>query len=75
MPIYEYICNSCANEFEKIVLTSSPHIICPRCGSGKIHKKVSTFAFTSSRSSSGPSGAGSSSCSTCVSKNCSQCGQ
>ncbi|MGA1867972.1 MAG: FmdB family zinc ribbon protein [bacterium] len=74
MPIFEYICHSCENEFEKIVFNSSAQIICPRCGSDKIQKKLSAFAFKSTRSSSGSAGAGSSSCSTCVSKNCSQCG-
>ena len=48
MPIYEFQCAKCANEFEELVMSSKPEAIakvaCPECGSHKVKKKVSTFA-------------------------------
>ena len=44
MPIYEYKCSGCGNEFEKIVkLNESPD--CPGCGSSEVEKLV-TFSAT-----------------------------
>ncbi len=43
MPIYEYRCSSCGNEFEKLVRASdTPE--CPSCHSEKLDKKLSVFA-------------------------------
>lgn len=33
MPIYEYICEECRNPFERIVLSKTERIACPKCGS------------------------------------------
>ena len=33
MPIYEYVCDDCKNPYEKIVLSKSTQIACPKCGS------------------------------------------
>jgi putative FmdB family regulatory protein len=33
MPIYEYVCEQCKNQFEKLVLSRSEKIACPSCGS------------------------------------------
>ncbi len=33
MPIYEYICDECQNPFERIVLSKTEKISCPKCGS------------------------------------------
>ena len=53
MPIYEYRCSGCGNEFEKLVRSSdTPE--CPSCHSQKLDKKLSVFA-TSSQESSGAS--------------------
>ena len=44
MPLYEYHCNDCEEDFEKMVRFSeasqSPE--CPKCGSKKTHKQIST---------------------------------
>ena len=43
MPIYEYRCSSCGNEFEKLVRASdTPE--CPSCHGQKLDKKLSVFA-------------------------------
>lgn len=44
MPIYEFICNKCGNEFEELVKSSESKVRCPRCNSTKIDKCFSTFS-------------------------------
>ncbi len=44
MPIYEYACPSCGNEFETIHRISDPPPPCPTCGKG-VQKKISLSAF------------------------------
>jgi putative FmdB family regulatory protein len=68
MPIYEFICEECFEEFEKLVgfNQSEIELDCPTCGSELIRKKISSFAAhaggggrresTVSRSSCGPTG-------------------
>jgi putative FmdB family regulatory protein len=74
MPIFEYQCGQCENEFEKLVLNTSEKIACPKCKSKKVHRIMSAFAFSvggkfkSTASSSCGSCASPSSCSTCGSK-------
>ncbi len=59
MPIYEYRCKKCDNNFEKLVsLSSKDKIKCPKCESGNVVKKMSMTA-------SGKSG-----CGTCSSTSC-----
>ena len=46
MPIYEYICNACSNEFEEWQkITDSPVRKCPSCGKRKVERLVSLSAF------------------------------
>jgi putative FmdB family regulatory protein len=60
MPIFEYRCRSCGDEFELLVLgTEVP--VCPSCEAEDLEKKLSTFASGSSSRSRGrslPSGGG-----------------
>ncbi len=70
MPIYEYECEACKNEFEDLILGSAPEPkVCPKCGSEKICRLVSTFGFAG-RGGRG----GGSSCSGCSAKSCGGCG-
>ena len=55
MPIYEYICEDCNTQFEKIVINKQQEISCPKCASKKATIQLSVFATTSSNGSSGPS--------------------
>ena len=51
MPLYEYSCQECGNQFEKMVRLgqSSDGIavaqapVCPQCGSVQTHKQISNF--------------------------------
>jgi len=54
MPIYEYICDDCQAEFEKLVLNKQQEIACPKCTSKKATIQLSVFA-TSNSSANGSS--------------------
>ena len=57
MPIYEYRCDACGSQFEKLVRASSPAVACPGCGGEKLEQQYSTFAAT--MGAGGAKGAGS----------------
>lgn len=46
MPIFEYVCQSCQNQFELLVRQSTK-IECPECKSVKLEKQLSVFAAVS----------------------------
>jgi putative FmdB family regulatory protein len=47
MPIYEYECNQCENQFEALVRSDTvPE--CPECHSTELKKMLSVFATTAS---------------------------
>ena len=72
MPIFEYHCPACDENFEKIVFNNKTKIQCPRCNSAKVAKKVSAFSFKSGSkfvASSSKSGG----CSSCAGHHCSTC--
>lgn len=60
MPIYEYRCERCQNEFESFVWSSRDEeaVECPRCGSKDVKKLMSSFASKASLSSVLGSGCG-----------------
>ena len=66
MPIYEYHCESCQNDFEKLVLGGREPKGCPTCSSDQVSRLVSAFSFKSAGSvrvpDSGSSASSSSSC-------------
>ena len=43
MPIYEYVCEACGQEFEKMMRFSEADLspLCPTCGSEETHKQIS----------------------------------
>ena len=45
MPIYEYKCNECQNEFEELVSGQNDLPPCPKCGSAKVAKLMSACAI------------------------------
>jgi putative FmdB family regulatory protein len=53
MPIYEYICDSCNERFEKIVINKHAEITCPKCSSKKATIQLSVFATAGSSTPSG----------------------
>ena len=44
MPIYEYECASCGNEFELLLRNSSATPVCPGCTGTDLRKKMSAPA-------------------------------
>lgn len=66
MPIFEYKCNQCEKEFEKLVF-GNQQIYCPKCSSEDVQKKFSLFAM------SGVQSASSSGCTSCTSSSCTSC--
>lgn len=76
MPIYEYACCNCSEEFEKLVFRSDEAVTCPKCESTNVQKKMSVCGFksggdkgaASSRTSSVSSG-----CSGCAGGSCATC--
>jgi putative FmdB family regulatory protein len=70
MPIYEYRCEKCGDEFEELVMGSDPEVRCPRCESDRVCRRMSAASFkTGSKFSSSAGG----SCAGCSSTTCSTC--
>ncbi|MGB2591851.1 MAG: zinc ribbon domain-containing protein [Candidatus Acidiferrum sp.] len=61
MPIYEYVCDDCQAQFEKIVINKQQEISCPKCASKKATIQLSVFATANANGSSAKSSGGSSS--------------
>jgi putative FmdB family regulatory protein len=74
MPIYEFACDDCGKEFEKLFRSTSVRKppTCPHCDSRNVHKKFSTFATAGGEPGKGRGGA--TSCATCSSGSCATCG-
>lgn len=48
MPIFEFVCKQCGNEFDVLVSSSKKdEIKCSACGSVQLKKKLSSFSTTS----------------------------
>ena len=61
MPIYEYTCKSCGEEFETLVRASSTPD-CPECHSTELEKKLSVFSTSAAPEAAPAMGAA---CGTC----------
>lgn len=71
MPIYEYRCQKCKEEFEALVFRSGDKVTCPHCKGTRLQRLMSGFAHKSGETfvpSSGSAG-----CASCSSGNCSSC--
>ncbi len=64
MPIYEYECKECGEDFEKLVksMFSKETIDCPTCGSTHVSKSISLFGSLGGSRSTGGSFASAPSC-------------
>lgn len=63
MPIFEFVCASCGNVFEKIVYAESEELACEKCGSSELTKLLSTPSSLSGVKSEGKiAGAGDTGC-------------
>ena len=68
MPIFEYKCEPCGEEFELIVFPSTV-IECPKCGNRDVKKKLSIFGMSGVENP----GTGESGCGPCSKSSCSSC--
>ncbi|UCD85186.1 MAG: zinc ribbon domain-containing protein [Deltaproteobacteria bacterium] len=72
MPIYEYHCSKCDQDFEELIIGGNTQVKCPNCGNQEVQRQMSVFGFKSGDSfTSSSSGA---SCDSCTTRNCSTCG-
>ena len=73
MPMYEYRCPRCDDEFEELVRNKDVRVTCPVCGSAEVERILSKVAFsvggkfTSSVKDSACGGCSQTSCSGCSS--------
>lgn len=45
MPIFDYVCVTCGNRFEKLQKSATASLPeCPACGSAEVEKKLSVFS-------------------------------
>lgn len=46
MPIYEYRCRECGEQFESFrsIKASDDEVVCPRCGAKKPQRRLSSFS-------------------------------
>ena len=81
MPIFEYVCKRCKNQFEELVFSQDEQTVCPSCGSTKTEKLMSCcrskvgsgggdHEAPAATAPSRPSGGG---CSGCSGGSCSSC--
>jgi putative FmdB family regulatory protein len=71
MPIFEYKCNSCGEDFEKLVF-GNQEMSCPKCSSKEIKKKFSVFCAAGTEKPLAGTAA-SSGCAACSKTSCSSC--
>ena len=71
MPIYEYRCEACDDDFETLVF-GSQDVTCPKCG-GPVHKLMSCCSFKSAGGDFKTSAGSKSSCGSCSSTSCASC--
>ena len=46
MPIYEYQCQACSHELEKLQkISDAPLSLCPQCGKEELRRKISAAGF------------------------------
>jgi putative FmdB family regulatory protein len=70
VPIYEYICDDCKAEFEKIVINKQQEIACPKCASKKATIQLSVFATANGGTNGGPSSSSSGGGGSCCGGGC-----
>ncbi len=76
MPIFEYRCQACGEQFEELVFGSRTEVVCPACGAADVKKLVSVVSFRTggtSESSGGYRRSSGSACAGCSATSCSTC--
>jgi putative FmdB family regulatory protein len=73
MPIFEFKCQACGAQFEKILTSSSGNVLCRECKSPNVDKLLSVFAVAKSSNSAASFDAGP--CRTCGARERGICGE
>lgn len=83
MPIFEYVCKKCKNQFEELVFSQDEQAVCPSCGSTKTEKLISCcrskmgggpdMDASIGQASSAPSAPSGGGCAGCSGGSCSSC--
>jgi putative FmdB family regulatory protein len=45
VPLYEYRCDECSHQFERLVRAQGTETTCPECGSKQVTKLISSGGF------------------------------
>ncbi len=64
MPIYEYHCDECGTDFERLVNKRDEAVAC-ECGSGKVSRRWSVFAAHTNGGGSSKKSSDAPACSSC----------
>jgi putative FmdB family regulatory protein len=73
MPIFEFHCNDCGEDFEKLVFGGDPVVECPKCHKAHCERLMSACnAKVGTKLTASSAGSGSS-CSGCSATSCSTC--
>ena len=71
MPIYEFKCTKCGNQFEVLVsIGGEKDVSCKNCGDGKVEKLISSFGIGGGSSKLKNA---SDACTTCSATSCDTC--
>ncbi|MCL5006337.1 MAG: zinc ribbon domain-containing protein [Acidobacteria bacterium] len=73
MPIFEYQCQDCGAQFEKISYASDVKILCKNCSSPRVRKLLSVFAVSGASREELPPESGP--CATCGAFRRGMCGE
>lgn len=73
MPIFEYKCQDCGAQFEKIITSSSSSVLCRTCESPHVDKLLSVFSVAKRPHSDSSLDAGP--CRTCGARERGMCGE
>jgi len=73
MPIFEYKCQDCGAQFEKIITSASGSVLCGKCASPRVDKLISVFAVVKGSHSATSFEAGP--CRTCGARKRGICGE
>lgn len=73
MPIFEFHCNDCGLDFEKLVFGSDPEVECPDCKKTNCARLMSACNSKVGVKLTASSGGGGASCTGCSATSCSTC--
>ncbi len=73
MPIYEFTCLDCRQQFEELCAMGCNSVPCPKCASHNTQKRISVFSAKSISSEGIQPIGGSHSCGTCHGGSCATC--